>query len=130
MSKVNFELGQEVVIKGKFINQEAVITDIEESKKRIEQTGKPEISIKYGVETFDEPKVGIVVGVRNIVGSRIHYYNGESVQTKTLRQPAIVVACNLRGQFLAPVSMVQDYWEWDLEIDEKLSQEARYNLEL
>jgi hypothetical protein len=125
MKKVNFELGQEVVIEGKFVNTNVWGYEVEEAKKRIEETGVPEISHKYEVEKFEETKFGIVVGVRSIVASRIHYLNEYNViRTKILRQPALLVACDLRGTILVPVNMAYDHLEWVVEFGEDITAEV------
>jgi hypothetical protein len=124
MKKVNFELGQEVVIEGKFVNTNVWRYEVEESIARIAKTGEPEISHKYEVEKFDEPRFGVVVGIRSIVASRIHYFDGEMVNTKTIRQPAVLVACDLRGMVLVPVNMVHDQIEWEIEFGEDITAEV------
>lgn len=128
MKKVNFELGQEVVIEGKFVTANIWGNKVEEAKMRIEATGMREISHKYEVEKFNESKFGIVVGVRSIVASRIHYLNENNVvRTKVLRQPAVLVACDLRGTALVPVSMVRDHLGWVDEFGEDIEVEVLGN---
>ena len=79
---------------------------------RITATGEPEVSSKYEVERFDAPKLGIVVGIRSVTLSRIHYFDGEMVLTKITRQPAVLIACDLRGTILVPANLVHDYTDW------------------
>lgn len=112
-----FTLGQEVVFSGrlrkKFVSRNAV----EEMKHEILATGQPVASQKYKVIPFGTVKRGIVVGMRSIVGSRLHYldttFGRPTVETKTMRQPAVIVATDLRGLCYVPLDMVMDYEEYE-----------------
>ncbi|UAT30030.1 hypothetical protein K7T73_15945 [Bacillus badius] len=118
-----FKLGQEVVISGKFVKAAVSPSEVQETIETIRKTGAVGFSYKYDVERFTEPKHGIVVGVRSIVRSRVHrmvnsavgpYYN-----TETRRQPAYVVATNMRGLYYVPVDMIEDADVFELsDIDE------------
>lgn len=115
-----FRLGQEVVIGGKFVKKGIPGFEVEKAKMEIRETGISVTSHKYDVENFAEPKAGIVVGIRSIVCSRLHYLDttasgGKFVDTKTIRQPAVIVATDLRGLYYVPMSLVQDYEEWEFE---------------
>jgi hypothetical protein len=61
---------------------------------------------------FDEPREGIVVGVRSVVGFREHSLEplrdgGKYVTTKTKRCTAYVVACDLRGLYKVPAECIE-----------------------
>ncbi|MBP1913257.1 hypothetical protein J2Z23_000189 [Lederbergia galactosidilyticus] len=121
--KKQFVLGQEVVIKGRYVINPVSHTEVDEVEARIKVTGQPEASEKYRVESFEVEKHGIITGIRSIVGSRIHYldHNGQVV-TKTTRQPAYLVATDMRGLCYVPVDMVTVAEEPETEIA-KLKQE-------
>lgn len=112
MSGKTFKLGQEVTVLGKLVKVEVTPKVVVDAEARIKTTGVPEISRKYRVEEFTQPCSGIVVGVRSVVKERIHFLNGSILDTKTLRQPVLVVACNLRGQYLVPMDKVVVNEEW------------------
>lgn len=129
-----FMLGQEVVITGKLVKEYLSAYEVEVMKEQIKETGQPAASKKYSVKKFDKPKFGIVVGTRSIVGSRLHYldtsFNTPIVSTKTIRQPAVVVATDLRGLYYVPMTMVQDYEEWEFGDLDELDEEFDFDDEL
>jgi hypothetical protein len=114
-----FKLGHEVVIEGKLVKKEAFPHVVELMKARIKETGKPEVTSKYEYVKFSEPKYGVVVGIRSVASSRVHYlnpvYDFEFVETKVERMPAVLVACNLRGLHLVPIEKVYDFYDYELE---------------
>lgn len=112
-----FKLGQKVVISGKLEKQFLSPHQVEKVKRYIHLTGKPVCSSKYDIVGFSQPREGIVVGLRSIVGSRLHYLdtseNTFTVVTKTVRQRVAVVATDLRGLCYVPLFMIQACDDWD-----------------
>ncbi|KRG11558.1 hypothetical protein ACA29_17120 [Lederbergia galactosidilytica] len=131
--KKQFVLGQEVVIKGRYVINPVSPAEVDVVEARIKETGEPEASEKYSVEKFECDKSGIIAGVRSIVGGRIHYldHNGQVV-TKTTRQPAYLVATDMRGLCYVPVDMVTDRHGLKDEIEElkRENYELKFDLHL
>lgn len=107
--KKQFTLGQEVAITGRLVINPVSPAEVDEVEARIKASGQPESSNKYSVEKFECQKFGVIAGIRSIVGSRIHYLDSNGgVTTKTTRQPAYLVATDMRGLCYVPVDMVTD----------------------
>ncbi|MCC5802252.1 hypothetical protein [Rossellomorea vietnamensis] len=112
MNEKTLKLGQEVTLLGKLVKVDVSPKAVADAEARIKSTATPEISRKYKVEEFPQPRTGIVVGVRSVVKERIHFMNGPILDTKTIRQRVLVVACDLRGQYLVPMDKVVVKEEW------------------
>lgn len=123
--KKQFTLGQEVAITGRLVINPVSPAEVDEVEARIKASGQPESSNKYSVEKFEHQKVGIIAGIRSIVGSRIHYLdsNGQVV-TKTTRQPAYLVATDMRGLCYVPLEMVSKTKDWKDLLSEEFGEYA------
>lgn len=108
--KTRFELGQAVEITGQLVAQNVTVEMVDRVEARIKATGVPEVSRKYRVSKFDYPKQGVIVGIRNVAGDRIHYLEQVSgeVATRTKRQAVYLVATDMRGLVYVPVEMVDE----------------------
>lgn len=119
------KLGQVVKVTGKLEKVFVSRHEVEAQKRKIMRKGTVGISRKYETIFFDELKTGIVAGKRSVVGSREHFraispYTGDYiVDTKTTRQTAYLVACDMRGLILVPEECIHEIVEikCDCEID-------------
>lgn len=119
------KLGQVVRVTGKLEKVFVSRHEVEMQKRKIMRKGTVGISRKYETIFFDELKTGIIAGKRSVVGSREHFraispYTGDYiVDTKTSRQTAYLVACDMRGLILVPEECIHEIVEikCDCEID-------------
>lgn len=108
-----FKLGEKVMINACFENKFVTRYEVEKMKSAVKR-GAIAISKKYEIKEFQEPRTGIVVGVRSIVDYREHFLNNNSdVDTRTNRCKAYLVACDLRGLFLVPVNRIISMETWE-----------------
>lgn len=114
----NIKLGQEVLVIAKLMQVEVTPKSVDQAEKRILETGTPETSRKFFIADLVKPRSGVVVGIRNVVRERIHYLKDSKVVTKTTRQQVLVVACDLRGQYLVPIekAVVKEGWRPTIEV--------------
>ncbi|QQK74209.1 hypothetical protein HUG15_00300 [Salicibibacter cibarius] len=111
MFKFQRELGDKVTVYGRLVKTTG--GDVDKVKK-IVKTGKKIETVRHENEYFDEPKDGVIVGVRNYVKTLEHsprltgkFYEKRVCESKPkTRGKAYLVALNMRDTVKVPAELV------------------------